>query len=123
MKKVTYIIRIMLFIMQFYLLFLIIDSFLRVKPLIFIFLPLYIIYVLKIIFELLSKKKSYKEDLVYNFMQIGMYIYIGIIFYRIYFGFIVPSVETMTYFSTNFGVLIILIIFSLTYSFLELKGK
>ena len=122
-KKILYILRIILFLFHFFFLYSIISTLLQVKPLIYLFLILHFIFVINTIIEMLSKKKSYQQDYVYNLMQIGVYFYIGIIFYRVYFTHIFYMRETIKYFNINFCILCFLIIFLLLYSHYELKER
>ena len=121
LKKGMYVTRILLFLIHFFLLFSIIGSLLQVKWLSIIFIIIYIIYVIKVITELLSKNKYYQEDIVYNIMQIGLFMYLFVMFYRIVISKAVVVKETLTYFKVNFGILSVLMIFILVYSFIELK--
>ena len=123
LKKTIYIIRILFFIIHFLLLYDVIGTLWQVKPLIYFFIVIHFTYVINTILEMLSKKDSYQNDLVYNFMQVGIYIYIFIIFYRIHFTHVFYMVETATYFNINFGILCFLLAFLLIYSHFELKNR
>ncbi len=123
LKKTIYIIRIIIFIIHFLLLYDIIETLWQVKPLIYFFFVIHFIFVLNTIKEMLSKKDIYQNDFVYNFMQIGVYLYIFIIFYRIHFTHVFYMIETVKYFNINFGILCFLLMFLLIYSCFELKNK
>ena len=123
-KKGVYIVRILFFVIHFFLLFLIINSLLQLKWFSLIFLSIYILYIIKVITELLSKRKNYQDDIIYNLMQIGLFLYIFVIFYRINYSYAVVVKETLPYFLINFGIMSGLMIFILIYSFMELSvGK
>ena len=77
--KIIYAIRIFLFIGHFYLIFVLLNSILPFGLFGYIFLVIYVIYVSMILKQLISKKKKYKYDLIYNFMQIGFIVYLVII--------------------------------------------
>ena len=123
MKKVLYIIRIILFLLQFYLVFSMLNNILQIGLVGYIFMLLYFIYIIKIITELLSKKKSYQKDFVYNFMQIGFAFYLLVIFLKVYFEKIVVIGSTMGYFNINYIILSLLMTFILIYSILELQNN
>ena len=123
LKKTIYIIRNIFFIIHFLLLYDIIGTMWQVKPLIYFFFVIHFIYVLNIIIEILSKNDVYKNDLIYNVMQLGVYIYVFTIFYRIHFTHVFYMAETASYFKINFGILSFLLIFLLIYSCIELKNK
>ena len=120
-KKGIYITRIIFFISCFFLLFFITNSLLQLKWYSLIFIGIYIIYVIKVITELLSKKDIYKDDIIYNLMQIGLSLYILVMFYRINYSAAVVVKETMHYFMINYGIMSILMIFIILYSFIELR--
>ncbi len=123
MKKSIYLIRIILFLIQFYLVFSIIGCILQVGLVGYMFLLLYILYVLKIIMELLSKKTRYQNDFVYNFMQIGLFFYMGVIFIKILSDKLIVIENTKNYFITNYLILSLLLIFISLYSLLELRDS
>lgn len=123
LPKILYTMRMTLFILQFVALFMIISSLLQMKIVFYLFLVFYLFYVIKVITELLSKKKVYQNDLIYNAMQIGLFAYIFVLFYRIYFSFVYVSENTMPYFNINFGIICLLLIFINIYSFIELRNK
>ena len=70
------------------------------------------------IIELLSKKKRYQTDIVYNFLQMGLFIYILIVTFKIYYEKILVTASTRNYLFTNYVILSLLIIFILLYTFI-----
>lgn len=120
-KKIIYIIRIIFFIVHFIFLYNIIGTLWQVKPLIYFFFVVHFLFVLDTIIEMLSKKKIYCKDFVYNIMQIGLYLYIFTIFYRIQVTHVFFVRETVRYFNVNIGIICILLVFLLIYSHFELK--
>ena len=123
LKNLAYYIRILFFILQFVFLFLIEETLLQVRPLVYLFLFVYTLFVIKILVELLSKKKNYREDTIYNIMQIGLFIYIFILFYYVYIKHIIVRISTMSYFNTNLIIMCILMIFIVLYSCTEVNRK
>ena len=123
LPKILYTIRMTLFVLQFVALFMMISSLLQIKPVFYIFIVLYLFYVIKTIIELLSKKEIYQNDIIYNTMQIGLFIYLFVLFYRIYFSYIYVNTSTMSYFNVNFGIICLLLVFINIYSFIELRNR
>lgn len=123
MKKGLYQLRIILFIVQFYLIFGILENILQMELIGYAFLFLYTFYIVKIILELLSKKKRYQTDIVYNFLQIGLSIYISIIAFKIYYEKILVTVNTRNYLFTNYVILSLLITFILLYTFITFNSN
>lgn len=119
MKKVTnilYCIRIILFIMHLLMLFTVLNNIVDVGLIGYLFLIIDSIYVIRVIFELLSQKKCYKNEIYYNIMQIGLFIYIIVLWYKLYFDNTLLTKEFFVYLKTNYIILIILIAFLLFYS-------
>ena len=121
--KIIYAIRIFLFIGHFYLIFVLLNSILPVGLFGYIFLVIYVIYVSMILKQLISKKKKYKYDLIYNFMQIGFIVYLVIINYKIYHDHLYVVNKTLSYFKTNYLIMSLLLIFIIVYALYELKGR
>ncbi len=121
LNKIMYGLRIFSFIIQFYLVFILLPSILLVGLLGYILLVIYICYNILIITELLSKKKKYKCDLIYDFMQIGFVFYLMVINYKIYSDHIYVIKNTLAYFRINYGIMSLLLIFIIIYSMLELR--
>lgn len=126
MKRFTniiYYIRMFLLIIHFYLVFSMLPCILDTKIYGYIFLFIYFIFIIKIILEILSKKKRYMNDLIYNLMQIGVYIYIIVIGIKVYVNELYVTNNTLSYFKTNYMITSLLILFILIYSILEFKNK
>ena len=124
MKKISiimYELRIVCFIIQFYLIFLLLPSILSVGLLGYLLIITYIFYDLLIIMELISKKKKYKYDVIYDFMQIGFVFYLFVINFKIYYDHIYVIKNTLSYFRVNYGIMILLLLFIISYSLCELR--
>ena len=117
-KKNLYIVKNILFIIQFYFVFSMLSNILQVKYVNIFFIILYSIYVIRILFEILSKKRGYKEELVYNLMQICTFIYIGLLWYKMYYENALVTLNNMRYFQINYTIISVLLIFLLVYSFI-----
>lgn len=122
-NKILYGLRIFNFIVQFYLVFLLLPSMLSVGIFGYILIVLYIIYILMIIKELVSKKKKYKYDTIYDFMQIGFVFYLLVINYKIQHDHIYVIRNTLSYFRINYGIMSLLLIFIMVYSLFELRTR
>lgn len=122
-NKILYGLRIFNFIVQFYLVFLLLPSMLSVGIFGYILIVLYIIYILMIIKELVSKKKKYKYDTIYDFMQIGFVFYLLVINYKIQHDHIYVIKNTLSYFRINYGIMSLLLIFIMVYSLFELRTR
>ena len=122
-NKIIYYFKILLFTIHFYFVFAMLHDILDTKIFGYLFLLVYFIYIIKSIKELLSKKDRYKNDLIYNFMQIGFLSYIIFISIKVNVNVMYVTNMTYPYFRTNYIIISILIIFSLVYSFIELDNK
>ncbi len=120
-NKLVYAIRIVLFIIQFYLVYLLIPNILPVGIFGYIFLVVYLFYIIMVIRELLSKKKKYRYDLIYNFMQIGFIFYLIVINFKISYDHLYVVKKTLSYFNVNYIIMTLLQIFIIIYSLFELR--
>lgn len=123
LAKIIYIIKLLLFIMNFYFMFIMLDNVLDTYIYGIIFIVLYLLFTVKIIYEIISKKLKYKEDIIYNIMQIGFIIYLLIISINTSITKIYVTRITISYFRINYLILSVLIVFILAYSFLENKSS
>lgn len=122
-SKITYIIRMFLFIINFYFVFIMLKNILDTKVFGIIFIVLYMFLIIKVILELFNKKDIYKEDFIYNIMQTGVYIYIIVMSMKIIVYNIYVTKITYNYFKTNYLILSLLIVFVLIYSYIEFKSS
>ena len=121
LEKISFIVRMIFFVLHFYFVFAMLYCILPLKYLGYVFIIFYLIYVVKEIIELVSKKKIYREDFIYNFMQIGLMFYLIIFSVRLNISKIFVNAETLQYFRINYSIILVLIIFTLLYSFIELR--
>ena len=122
-SKITYIIRMFLFIINFYFVFIMLKNILDTKVFGIIFIVLYMFLIIKVILELFNKKDIYEEDFIYNIMQTGVYIYIIVMSMKIIVYNIYVTKITYNYFKTNYLILSLLIVFVLIYSYIEFKSS
>ena len=121
LEKISFIVRMIFFLLHFYFVFAMLYCILPLKYLGYIFIIFYLLYVVKEIIELVSKKKIYREDFIYNFMQIGLMFYLIVFSVRLNISKIFVNAETLQYFRINYLIILVLIIFTLLYSFIELR--
>lgn len=115
----VYVIKIILYIIQFYFVLMMLHNILDAGVYGIIFMIFYILFALKIIYELLSKKTKYKSDFVYNAMQAGIFGYLLIIAIKTTLANIFVTKMTFGYFKINYIILSILILFVFIYDILE----
>ncbi len=123
LTKISYIVKLVLFIIHFYFVFLMLHNILDTKLYGVIFLVTYMAFIIKELEELFSKKDRFKNDLVYNVMEIGVYLYLVIVSLKTYMAKIYVTRVTLNYFKTNYIILSILILFIFAYSYLEFKSS
>ena len=122
-NKVLYGFRIFNFIIQFYLVFHLLPSILLIGIIGYGLIILYLFYDILIISELIGKKKKYKYDTIYDFMQIGFVFYLIVITYKIHHDHIYVIKNTLSYFRINYGIMSLLLIFIIIYSLYELRSR
>ena len=123
LTKIMYYTKLFLFILHFYFVFLMLHNILDTKIYGVVFIVFYLAFVIKTTLELLSKKDRYKNDWIYNIMQVGVYLYLLIISIKTYLAKIYVTRVTIGYFKTNYIILSILIVFIFVYSYLEFKSS
>ncbi len=123
LARIIYYIKLILFVIHFYFVFLMLHNILDTKIYGLIFLVFYLIFAIKVLIELLSKKDRYKNDLIYNIMQIGVYFYLMIVSIKTYIAKIYVTRMSLGYFRINYLILTVLIIFIFVYSYLEFKSS
>ena len=121
LSKKIYIVRIINFIIQFYLMFILLPKIFPVGIIGYILIIVYILYDLMVIREIVSKQKKYKYDFIYDFMQIGFVFYLGMINFKIYYDHIYVVKNTLMYFKVNYIIMTLLLVFIILYSFFELR--
>lgn len=121
-SKVIYTIRIILFIIHILMLYMIIPNIVNVGLIGHVFIIIEVIYIMKIILELLSKKECYKDEAYYNIMQIGFYSYIVILWSKLYFNNELFTIQFVRYLKNNYIILSILIIFLILYGILGINN-
>ena len=77
--KIVYFIKMILFVIHFYFVFMMLHNILDTKIYGIIFIVFYLMFTIKILCELLSKRQRYKNDIIYNIMQIGVFAYLLVI--------------------------------------------
>ena len=116
MKKILYYLRLLLFIPYLVIIFLLIDNLYKTSFLSIIFFLLNLIYSFIIILTILSKKKIYQETISFNFLNIGIYIYIFMLYRITSTNSILDIINNKAYFNNNYIMLSILLIGLTTYA-------
>lgn len=116
MKKILYYLRLLLFIPYLVIIFLLIDNLYKTSFLSIIFFLLNLIYSFIMILTILSKKKIYQETISFNFLNIGIYIYIFMLYRITSTNSILDIINNKTYFNNNYIMLSILLIGLTTYA-------
>lgn len=116
MKKILYYLRLLLFIPYLVIIFLLIDNLYKTSFLSVIFFLLNLIYSFIIILTILSKKKIYQETISFNFLNIGIYTYIFMLYRITSTNSILDIINNKAYFNNNYIMLSILLIGLTTYA-------
>lgn len=74
-QKILYYLRLTLFIVSLILIFLTIKNYIKVGIWGYIFFIMEFLFIISILFTILSKRQTYVDDLSFNIMHIGTYIY------------------------------------------------
>ena len=96
--------------------FLLIDNLYKTSFLSIIFFLLNLIYSFIVILTILSKKKIYQETISFNFLNIGIYIYIFMLYRITSTNSILDIINNKAYFNNNYIMLSILLIGLTTYA-------
>ena len=118
-SKIIYYIKMLFFVIHVYFVFSMLHNILDTQIYGLIFIIFYFLYVIKVIIELLSRKKRYKNDGMYNLMQAGFLFYVMLISIRTGISKMYVTANTLPYFRINFIILSLLILFIFVYGFLE----
>lgn len=116
MKKILYYLRLLLFIPYLVIIFLLIDNLYKTSFLSIIFFLLNLIYSFIMILTILSKKKIYQETISFNFLNIGIYTYIFMLYKITSTNSILDIINNKAYFNNNYIMLSILLIGLTTYA-------
>ena len=116
MKKILYYLRLLLFIPYLVIIFLLIDNLYKTSFLSIIFFLLNLIYSFILILTILSKKKIYQETISFNFLNIGIYTYIFMLYRITSTNSILDIINNKAYFNNNYIMLSILLIGLTTYA-------
>ena len=114
-EKVFYYLRMIFFVISLVLTFMLIKNITQVGLVGYLYLIIFILFSILIIRQVLSQKMNYKRDLVYNIMQIGYTLYLGVIVFKTYYDKIVVMDSTIKYFTINYLILSILLIIIASY--------
>lgn len=117
LRKILYYTRIVLFILTLFLLFFTLNNYIKVGWSGYLFLGIVFIYIVVSLMTLLSKKKVFKNDFMYNFMQIATYIYQVILTIKMFsFNVSLLVKESIIFYRNNYLILSILLISLIIYT-------
>lgn len=116
MKRIIYYLRIILFIVYLVTLFLLIDKVFTIKIFGSLFFIINIIYSILMILTILSKKKDYKNSISYNIVNIGVYLYVMLIYYITSISTKLEVLNNYNYFRNNFILIMILLMGLITFT-------
>ena len=109
-EKIFYYLRMIFFVISLILTFMLIQNIMQVGVVGYIYLTIFILYAFLMIWQVLSQKEYYKKDIVYNLMQVGFSLYLGVIVFKTYYDKIVVMDNTIKYFMVNYIILSILLV-------------
>lgn len=123
MKKLIYILRIILFIIYLVCMFLLINK--LHNPNIFsnVYFYLNLIYSFIIILSILSKKEIFSKTISYNILNIGIYIYTIMLYTITKANSVLDIITNTNYFKNNFCMMSILLIGIISYTLILNKEK
>ena len=122
-EKVFYYLRMIFFVISLVLTFMLIKNITQVGLVGYLYLIIFILFSILIIQQVLSQKMNYKRDLVYNIMQMGYTLYLGVIVFKTYYDKIVVMDSTIKYFTINYLILSILLIIIASYKIWDMKNN
>lgn len=111
------------FVISLVLTFMLIKNITQVGLVGYLYLIIFILFSILIIQQVLSQKMNYKRDLVYNIMQMGYTLYLGVIVFKTYYDKIVVMDSTIKYFTINYLILSILLIIIASYKIWDMKNN
>ncbi len=122
-EKIFYYLRMIFFVISLVLTFMLIKNITQVGLVGYLYLIIFILFSILIIQQVLSQKMNYKRDLVYNIMQMGYTLYLGVIVFKTYYDKIVVMDSTIKYFTINYLILSILLIIIASYKIWDMKNN
>ncbi len=123
LTKIIYYLKMFLFITHFYVIFIMLKNILDTGFFGYLFLLIYFTYIIMVIMQLLSKKKKYQNDTIYNIMQVGFVSYILVIAINILVNKIYVTKLTYPYFKNNYLIASLLLIFIIGYNLMSVIGN
>ena len=110
MKKYIYYFRIITYLLYLVTLFLLIDNLYKTSFMSIVFFILNIIYAFIMLLTILSKKKIYLETISFNLLNIGIYLYIFMLYKIISVNTVLDIINNKTYFNNNYIMMSILLV-------------
>lgn len=110
MKKYIYYFRIITYLLYLVTLFLLIDNLYKTSFMSIVFFILNIIYAFIMLLTILSKKKIYLETISFNLLNIGIYLYIFMLYKIISVNTVLDILNNKVYFNNNYIMMSILLV-------------
>lgn len=123
MNKILYYIRTILFTIYLILVFLLIDKIFNINIFATIYFIINLIYSFIMILTIISKKDIFIHNPSYNILNIGIYLYTGMIYYFVHISSKLDILNNKIYYRNNFIFLIFLLVSIIIYTFLLNKEK
>ena len=123
LSNIIYSIKLILFVIHFYFVYMMLHNIIDTGVYGIIFIILYLVFAFKLLYEIVSKNKKIKNDIIYNIMQMGFIFYLLIVSIKTYSSNVYVTDFTFSYFKINYIILSILIFFIIIYSILENKSS
>ena len=116
-QKILYYSRLFLFIISLILIFITIKNYVKIGLWGYIFFIIELIYILGMLITILSKREIYKNDLCFNIMHIGTYLYQIILSVRMFtFPLSLLVKESYIFYRNNYIILSVLLLTLIFYS-------
>lgn len=109
-NKLFYYTRILLFIVYLIIMLLLINNIYKLETFSIIFYLSNLIYSFLIILSILSKKRNFKNNITFNLLNIGVYIYIFTLYTIVKSNSALDIVNNVVYFRNNFIMITTLLI-------------
>ena len=110
MKKYIYYFRIITYLLYLVTLFLLIDNLYKTSFMSIVFFILNIIYAFIMLLTILSKKKIYLETISFNLLNIGIYLYIFMLYKIISVNTVLDILNNKVYFNNNYIMMSIILV-------------
>lgn len=122
-EKILYYLRMFFFVISLVLTFMLIQNITQVGISGYFYLFISIVFALFTIYQVITNDIKYKKDVIYNMMQMGFTIYLGVIVFKTYYDKIVVMDNTIKYFIVNYIILSVLLMIMMIYKIWDVKSN